>query len=386
VTGGKKWGDVKNVCGPDGGGVIPGRAGPPVTYGFSSTTRSRRSPKGVSTGDTAPVYPQHRHSSALAHDTAGTVGPGTPRRSVGRSSHTPRDGRHGDRPGRPGTLPPVPGRLTSLLLLSAVGAALFALLTWQVVTDGRMVGRDWSVLGWFRRQSAAHPGAHGTAQLLSDCGDFQVAVPVLLVAVLVAAWLGRRAGLVRWWLPPLAACLATALLPFVVNAVKDAVHRPAPGRIHPRLDSYGYFPSGHAATAAVAYGLALLLVLPFVRHRAVRAVLTAGTLALQTAVGVALVWCDYHWPLDVLASWCLTVTLVAWVAAAGLFSYPPVSHPPESHAPTGHAAAGHAAAGRAAAGRAPTGHGPVGHPPAGGAPEGSGPPPDGVSCSSESPD
>jgi membrane-associated phospholipid phosphatase len=323
VTGGWKWGDVKKVCGPDGGGVISGHAAPWVTYGFSRTPRSRRSPQGSATGDTAPVYPQHRHSSALAHDTAGTVGPGTPRRSVGRSSHTPRGERYGDRHGRPGTLPPVPGRLTFLLLLSAVGAALFALLTWQVETDGRIVGRDWTVLGWFRRQSAARPGLHGAAQNLSDLGGIEVAVPVLLVAVLVTGWLGRRSRLVRWWLPPLAACLAMAVLPFVVNTVKDAVHRPAPGRIHPRLDSYGYFPSGHAATSAVAYGLALLLVLPFVRHRAVRAVLTAGTLALQTAVGVALVWCDYHWPLDVLASWCLTVTLVAWVAAAGLFTHPP---------------------------------------------------------------
>lgn len=323
MTGGKEWGDVKNVCGPDGGGVIPGRAAPPVTYGFSRTPRSRRFPKGAGSGDTAPVYPQHRLSSALAHDTAGTVGPGTPRRSVGRSSHTPRDERYGDRPGRPGTLPPVPGRLTFLLLLSAVGAALFALLTWQVVTDGRMVGRDWAVLGWFRRQDAAHPGVHGTAQVLSDFGNIQVAVPVLLAAVVLTGWLGRRAGLVRWWLPPLAACVAMALLPLVVDTVKDAVHRPAPGRTVPRTDGYGYFPSGHAGTSAVAYGLALLLVLPFVRRRAARIALTAGTLALQAAVGVALVWCDFHWPLDVLASWCLTVTLVAWAAVAGLYSGPP---------------------------------------------------------------
>jgi undecaprenyl-diphosphatase len=28
------------------------------------------------------------------------------------------------------------------------------------------------------------------------------------------------------------------------------------------------------------------------------------------------VWCDYHWPLDVLASWCLTLTLLSGVAAA----------------------------------------------------------------------
>ncbi|MCL2551148.1 MAG: hypothetical protein FWE75_03280, partial [Actinomycetia bacterium] len=50
-------------------------------------------------------------------------------------------------------------------------------------------------------------------------------------------------------------------------------------------------------------------------------ILTAGILLLGTpllllAVGCALVWCDYHWPLDVLASWCLTLTLLSGVAAA----------------------------------------------------------------------
>ncbi|MEU6853313.1 phosphatase PAP2 family protein [Actinacidiphila alni] len=273
------------------------------------------------------MYPQHRLSSALAHDTAGIDGPGTPRRSVGRSSHTPRDERYGDRHGRPGTLPPVPGRLTFLLLLSAVGAGLFALLTWQVETDGRMVGRDWSVLGWFRRQNAAHPGVHGTAQVISDFGNIQVAVPVLLVAVVLAGRLGRRAGVARWWLPPLAAVVTMALLPVAVNTVKEAVLRPAPGRTVPRTDGYGYFPSGHAGTSAVAYGLALLLLLPYVRRPAARTALTAGTLTLQAAVGVALVWCDFHWPLDVLASWCLTVTLLSWFAAAALFSGPPQASP-----------------------------------------------------------
>ncbi|MFJ4407383.1 phosphatase PAP2 family protein [Streptomyces sp. NPDC088910] len=313
--------------------MIPGLVALPVTYGLSRTPRSGRPPKEITTGDTAPVYPQHRLSSALAHDTAGTVGPGTPRRSVGRSSHTPRDERHGGRPGRPGTLPPVPGRLTFLLLLSAVGAALFSLLTWQVETGGRLVGRDWTVLGWFRRASAAHPGVHGTAQVVSDFGDIEVAVPVLLVAVVAAAVLGLRAAVVRWWLPPLAACVAMALLPVVVDTVKSAVHRPAPGRLLPRLDGYGYFPSGHAATSAVAYGLALLLLLPYVRRPAARTALTVFTLALQAAVGVALVWCDYHWPLDVLASWFLTVTLVAWVAAAGLFSHAPEAGEPDADGP-----------------------------------------------------
>jgi membrane-associated phospholipid phosphatase len=312
---------VKNVCGPDGEGVSGGVSGTHVTYGFRGTPRTWRTPQ-KATRDNAPVNPHHRLGSALAHDTAGTSGPGNPRRSVGRSPQTPRDERSGDRPGRPGTLPPVPGRLThvrrqaALGALGLLGAVAFAVLTWQVAAGGALVRRDGRVLHWFLRSAAAHPGFGTTAHYLCKLGNIQVAVPVLLAAVVYTAWAGRQAGAPLWWLPPSAAALAMALLPVVVTVVKDAVHRPPPGLTVPDPSGYGYFPSGHTATSAVAFGAAALILLPEARGRAARLLLVAGTPVLLLAIGCALVWCDYHWPLDVLASWCLTVTLLSGVAAA----------------------------------------------------------------------
>jgi undecaprenyl-diphosphatase len=107
-----------------------------------------------------------------------------------------------------------------------------------------------------------------------------------------------------------------ALLPLVVGVMKSAVHRPPPGQTRPDPSGYGYFPSGHTATSSVLYGAAVLLVLPWLRHAVLRRVLAAGTVVLAAAVGAALVWCDYHWPLDVLGSWCLAAVLLPWVAAA----------------------------------------------------------------------
>jgi undecaprenyl-diphosphatase len=262
------------------------------------------------------MIPHHRHGSALAHDTAGSPGPGTPRGSVRRSSHTPRDGRYGDRASRPGTIPPVPGRLTFLCATAALGAVLFALLTWQVCAGGALVARDGSVLRWFQRAAAAHGGLDSPAHYLCRLGNVEAAVPVLAVAVGYAAWAGRRAGAPRWWLPPAAAALAMCAVPLVVVVVKDAVLRPAPGSTVPDPGGYGWFPSGHTATSAVAFGAAALLVLPWLRGRAARLTVLAGTPLLLFAVGFSLVWCDYHWPLDVLASWCLTLTLLSGVAAA----------------------------------------------------------------------
>lgn len=314
---------MKKVCEPDGGRVIDDPDEPPVTYGFRGTPRTWPNPSEEAAGDTAPMNPHHRRSSALAHEAAGTFGSGNPRRSAGRSSQTPRDGRYGDRPGRPGTLPPVPGRLTpfralfALLTVFALAVTAFCLLTWQVSAGGRLVADDGRLLRDVRRTAAAHPGYDGLAHLLCDLGDIAVAVPVLLVALVLAARLGRRAGLPRWWVPPGAAALAMCLLPVLVGAVKSGVDRPAPGRVHAD-PNYGYFPSGHTATSSMAFGLAALVLLPFVRRTAVRALLAAGTVLLALLVGVALVWCDYHWPLDVLASWCLAVALLSAAAAARL--------------------------------------------------------------------
>lgn len=204
-------------------------------------------------------------------------------------------------------------------MVFCAGAALFALLTWQVTAGGPLVARDWAVLGWFQRASAAHPALSGPAQLLSDLGNVQVSVPLLLAAVVYAGLRGRAAGRPLWWLPPLVAVLAMAAVPVVVGAVKSAVGRPAPGKVHLGPNGYaGFFPSGHTATSAVAIGAVALLVLPFVPRAAVRRPLAAVAVLLAGAVGAALVWHGYHWPLDVLASWCLAGALLAAVAAAGV--------------------------------------------------------------------
>jgi undecaprenyl-diphosphatase len=194
---------------------------------------------------------------------------------------------------------------------------LFVLLTWQVAAGGWLVGRDGAAVGWFARAAAAHPALTGAAQLLSDVGNVQVAVPLLLAAVVTAGLRGRAERAPLWWLPPLAGVLAMALVPLVVGGVKAAVARPAPGRAYLPPGGYaGFFPSGHTATSSVAIGAAALLVLPLVAGARLRRALGAAAAVLAAGVGAGLVWHGYHWPLDVLASWCLAAALLAPVAAA----------------------------------------------------------------------
>jgi len=140
-------------------------------------------------------------------------------------------------------------------------------------------------------------------------------VPVLAAALVYVAQRGRRAGAHRWWLPPLAAALAMALVPALVVPVKELVARPGTSVMPPGT---GYYPSGHTATAAVAYGAAALLLFPWLRSALARRGLVALCAVLDLGVGFGLVRRGYHWPLDVIASWCLcTVLLTAlWLFLA----------------------------------------------------------------------
>ncbi|MGV9879270.1 phosphatase PAP2 family protein [Streptomyces sp. NPDC003006] len=140
------------------------------------------------------------------------------------------------------------------------------------------------------------------AEFFADLGNLTVAGPVLAVVLAYVAWRGRRAGAFRWWPVPVAAAVAMALVPALVVPFKAAVDRAGP----PGMGGHdGFYPSGHAATAAVAYGAAALLLLPLLRGVCGRRALLIGCALLNVAVGLGLVRQGYHWPLDVVASWLL---------------------------------------------------------------------------------
>ncbi|MFI8846087.1 phosphatase PAP2 family protein [Streptomyces sp. NPDC053780] len=187
------------------------------------------------------------------------------------------------------------------MLLLGLPVLLFALITWQVVADGPLVGVD-------ERLSRALVRPDRLSELLADLGNVQVAVPVLAVALAYVAWHGRARGADRWWLPPLAGALAMALVPALVAPLKAWTDRPGTPAVPPAV---GYYPSGHTATALVAYGAATLLL--SLRSPAVRRVLVLLCALLVLGASYGLVRRGYHWPLDVVASWCLGAVLLAGV-------------------------------------------------------------------------
>ncbi|MGW2026890.1 phosphatase PAP2 family protein [Streptomyces decoyicus] len=236
---------------------------------------------------------------------------------------------------------------------------LFAALTWQVAGHGPLRTLD-ERLG--RTLAAAGAIPSGLAEFFADLGNTVVALPVLLVVMVWTGWRGRQRcrrwqqwqreregeqggadaaegpAPVRWWLPPLAAGLALAAAPALVVPLKLWLARPGPPQMAGGAHD-GFYPSGHGATAAVAYGVAALL-LTRGRMRgqmrlrigngndsarsgtpaptpaaAATVAVTASVALLNAGVGIGLVRRGYHWPLDVLGSWCLAgVLLAAWCA------------------------------------------------------------------------
>ncbi|MFI6645582.1 phosphatase PAP2 family protein [Streptomyces sp. NPDC050504] len=250
----------------------------------------RGTPRPQGTAGGSEAGPPRLHlGRAFAH-AAGPSGSGSPHRSDGRPPQTPRGARRTDPGGRSGTTPPVPER--PALLLPVLCAVLFALITWQVAAEGPLYRLDVRV-----ERSLVGRGPQRLAELLADLGNLQVALPVLACALAYALWRGARRQ-------ALAVALAMALVPALVAPLKALLDRPGP--LSPET---GYYPSGHSATALVAYCGAALLV-------GTRWAMPVAA-ALTAATGIGLVLRGYHWPLDVLGSWCLCAALLATAVTSG---------------------------------------------------------------------
>ena len=154
---------------------------------------------------------------------------------------------------------------------------------------------------------------HSLAPLLTDLGMNTVAVPVL-AAVAVALAVRRRT--LR---PVLIAATGVVLLLGAVLPAKVIIGRPGPGLPAVLPGQLGVFPSGHTSTACICFSLAVLMLVAGQPART-RYLALAGLAVLWLGVGVALVWCDYHWFTDVVAGWALSalvIQLTFWVNRAG---------------------------------------------------------------------
>jgi undecaprenyl-diphosphatase len=167
---------------------------------------------------------------------------------------------------------------------------------------------------------------------MSDLGNVQIAIPVIVLTAGYTAWRGSAARVRRWWLPPVAALLLMTLVPLIVIPLKAWTDRVGTPTVPPAT---GYYPSGHTATAVVAYGAAALLLLPWLLTDLARRAVLATAAVLVAAASFGLVRRGYHWPLDVVASWCLGALLLGalWLTLRRIArgATAPIRHTPAHH-------------------------------------------------------
>jgi membrane-associated phospholipid phosphatase len=209
---------------------------------------------------------------------------------------------------------------------------ILAFLTVNAVADGPLVAADRRIRAAVQAQANSATwhwvghGAHAPAQLLTDLGSNQVAMPILIVCALAAA-LWRRS--LR---PLVAAAAGVVLLLATVIPAKILTDRAGPGLPPVPFGHLGVFPSGHTTTAGVCVALGVLLLVPGLPATA-RQLAVAAMAAVCFLVGAALIWCDYHWFTDVAAGWALTALIV--MAALRLAGLRPRDAPGGNSAPPG---------------------------------------------------
>ncbi|KUL43319.1 hypothetical protein ADL28_43870 [Streptomyces violaceusniger] len=189
---------------------------------------------------------------------------------------------------------------------AAVFTALFLVLLALVAAHWGPLGNvDREIVVALHRSAVEHHGWTRTNRVLSDwIWDPWAMRALLAVAVGWLLWCRER-RLALW--VTVTAAVGTALQ----QAVKAAVDRGRPRWPDP-VDSahYAAFPSGHALTATVAFGLLLwLMTLHGAPARWLRLMIAVAAVSVL-GVGFTRLYLGVHWPSDVLGGWLLGAALV----------------------------------------------------------------------------
>jgi membrane-associated phospholipid phosphatase len=202
--------------------------------------------------------------------------------------------------------------LTARERATAFVAALgLALVTADVVVGGYLTHIDGQMHDTVPGGDKSGPG---WLEWIGTLGDVRLAIPIMLAAAIVAAQQ-------TWRLWPAVFTVGTfAAVELAVLALKTAVGRDGPGVWGDRANYPGYFPSGHAATAATVVAVIAFLVIRIAGPRRLvrRAPLVSLVIGLSVGLlaGVRALVIGTHWATDVLGALLLATALLVPALAA----------------------------------------------------------------------
>lgn len=181
----------------------------------------------------------------------------------------------------------------------------------MVAQWGPLMALDRAVADGLHRRAVADPGLTHVNRVLTDWVWDPWAMRALLAVVVgVLLWRGER--LLALWVAATSG-LGTA----VQQGLKAAVDRDRPRWPDP-VDSAGYaaFPSGHALSVTVAFGLLVWLLALHGAGRRTRTAVPAIGVVSALGVGFTRLFLGVHWLSDVVGGWLIGVAVVTLSAAA----------------------------------------------------------------------
>ncbi|MGW7418201.1 phosphatase PAP2 family protein [Streptomyces sp. NPDC054863] len=206
---------------------------------------------------------------------------------------------------------PAPHLRPPVLLAGTLLTVSFAVLLALVAAGwGPLLTFDGDVASGLHRSAVDDPGTTQAQRILSDWVWDPWAMRA--VVAVVFCWLLLRGDRVlALWI-----AVTSAVGALVQQVFKAAVGRERPQWPDP-VDSahYAAFPSGHAMTATVTFGLLLWLLWLYGASRAARVALLAVGVVSAVGVGFTRLYLGVHWFSDVLGGWLLGVAVVLFSAA-----------------------------------------------------------------------
>ena len=154
-------------------------------------------------------------------------------------------------------------------------------------------------------------GLSDLSRVLTYLGSTPVAYLVLVIAVLVVVW--RE----RYW-EAILAVPALIVGQLICAGVSVLVHRQRPPQAHWLTSADGYtFPSCHAATSVLVWGLTVALAWPWLRGRGQRVTAVIAAVVIAVVAGATRAYLGTNWPTDVVGGWALGGLLLT-LAVTGL--------------------------------------------------------------------
>lgn len=200
-----------------------------------------------------------------------------------------------------------------LALMGAAGLLLIGLIQDVLENDG-LAALDPQVLHDLVPNRT--PLMTGAAQFVTVLGSG----PLLYLLLGAAAVLSYRWD--RQWRPGVGAIVALATAELSRFAISQTVHRARPDQSFWASTADGYaFPSGHATTATVGYGLLAYLLRRPSWSRRRRTLAAVAAIAAALCVGLSRAYLGVHWASDVLGGWALGAELLGLAYTAAHLRY-----------------------------------------------------------------